>query len=71
MEEDRSQHWGDSPTLFEKHVPHIGFVKVERLGQRPNVPTQGQRVDHTGIKPFSLTVPRSDPQPGIEPGLHW
>ena len=33
MEEDGSQHRGDSPTLFEKHASsRIGLVKVERLG---------------------------------------
>ena len=47
MEEDRSQHRGNSPTLFEKRVSSlkslvtIGLVKDERLGQRLNVPTQG------------------------------
>ena len=75
MDENGSQHRGDSPTLFEKCVsslvPHIGLVKVERLGQRLNVPTQGRRVAQTGTKPFSLTAPGSDPQPGIEPGPHW
>ena len=74
MEEDRSQHRGDSPTLFEKRVSSLeslGLVKAERLGQRLNVPTQGRRVAQTGTKPFSLTTPESDPQPGIEPGPHW
>ena len=77
MEEDRSQHRGDSPTLFEKRmssfkVPCIGLVKVERLGQWLNVPTQGRRVAQTGDeRPFSLTVPGSDPQLGIEPRPHW
>ena len=33
-------------------VPHIGLVKVERLGQQLNVPTQGQRVAQTGTQPF-------------------
>ena len=46
-------------------------MKVERLGQWLNVPTQGRRVAQTGTKPFSLTVPGSDPQLGIEPGPHW
>ena len=60
MEEDGSQHWGDSPTLFEKRVSSlkslvIGLVKVERLGQRLNVPTQGWKVAQTGDeRPFSL-----------------
>ena len=70
MEEDGSEHRGDSPTLFEKRVS-TGLVKVERLGQQLNVPTQGRRVAQTGTKPFSLTAPGSDPQPGIEPGPHW
>ena len=66
--EDGSQHQGDSPTLFEKRVvPRIGLVKVERF----NVLTQGRRLAQTGTKPFSLTAPRSDPQPGIEPEPHW
>ena len=49
MEEDRSQHRGDSPTLFEKRVSSlkslvtIGLVKDERLGQRLNIPTQGPK----------------------------
>ena len=42
-------------------VPCIGLVKVERLGQRLNVPTQGGRVAQTG----------DGPQLGIEPGQHW
>ena len=47
--EDGTQHRGDSPTLFREEreffkVPRIGLVKVERLGQRLNVPTQGRRV---------------------------
>ena len=77
MDEDGSQHRGDSPTLFEKRVffkvPHIGLVKVERLGQWLNVPcTQGQRVAQTrDERPFSLTALGSDPQLGIEPGPHW
>ena len=74
MEEDGSQHRGDSPTLFEKRVSSLeslGLVKAERLGQRLNVPTQGRRVAQTGTKPFSLMAPGSDPQPGIEPGPHW
>ena len=46
MEEGRSQHQEDSPTLFEKHVSSLkslifGLVKVERPGRRLNVPTQG------------------------------
>ena len=52
-------------------VPRIGLVKVERLGQRLNFPTQGRRVAQTGTKPFSLKALGSDPQPGIEPGPHW
>ena len=48
-------------------VPRIGLVKVERLGQRLNVPTQVYRVAQT----FSLTVLGSDPQPGIEDSPHW
>ena len=52
-------------------VPRIGLVNVERLGQRLNVPTQGQRVAQTGTKPFSLMALGSDPQPGIEHGPHW
>ena len=60
MEEDRSQHRGDSPTLFKKHVsyfkvPHIGLVNVERLGEQLNVPTQGRRVAQTETKPFLAT----------------
>ena len=42
----QASNTGDSPALFEKccvKVPHIGLVEVGRLGQRPNVPTQGQR----------------------------
>ena len=67
------QHRGDSPTLFEKccgffKVPRIGLAEVGRLGQRLNVPTQGQTGDE---RPFSLTAPGSNPQPGIEPGPHW
>ena len=67
--------WITAPGIFpysfrEAHeffkVPCIGLVKVERLGQRLNVPTQGQRVAQTGTKPFSLTALGSDPQPGIE-----
>ena len=30
-----------------------------------------QRVVQTRTKPFSLTGPGSDPQPGIKPGPHW
>ena len=68
---------GDFPTLFEKccgifKVPRIGLVKVERLSERLNVPSQGQRVAQTGNEmPFSHTAPGSDSQPGIEPGPHW
>ena len=47
-------------------VPHVELVKIERLGQRLNVPTQGRRVAQKGTKPFSLTMPGSDPYPGIE-----
>ena len=74
MEEDRSQHRGDSPTLFEKcheflKVPRTGLVKVETLGQQLNIPTQGRRVAQAeDERPFSLTVPGSDPQHGIKPG---
>ena len=52
-------------------VPRIGLVKVERLGQWLNIPTQGRRVAQTGTKLFSLTAQGSDPQPGIEPRPHW
>ena len=53
-------------------VPRIGLVKIERLGQRLNVPIQGRRVAQTGdVRPFSLTTPGSDPQPRIEPEPHW
>ena len=52
-------------------VPRIGLVKIERLGQRLNVPTQGRRVAQTGTKSFSLTALGSDLQPGIKPGRHW
>ena len=52
-------------------VPRIGLVKVERLSQRLNVPTQGRREAETGTKPFSLTALGSDPLPGIEHGPHW
>ena len=53
-------------------VPRIGLLKVERLGQRLNVPTQGRRVAQTrDERPFSLTAPGSDPQPRIEPRPHW
>ena len=70
------QHWRNSPTLFKNcceffKVPCIGLLQVGRLGQRLNVPTQGRRVAQTGTKPFSLTTPESDPQPGIEPRPHW
>ena len=78
---DIEQDQGDSPTLFEKcsgffKVPHIGLADVGRLGQWLNVPTQGWRVHvqeaQTGDeRPFSLTVPESDAQPGVEPGSHW
>ena len=67
MEENGSQHRGDSPTLFREvcelfKVPCIGLVKIERLGQWLNVPTQGQRVTQTEDgRPFSLTAPGSDP----------
>ena len=80
MEEDESQHRGDSPNLFQEEceffkVPHIALVKVERLhvhvGQQLNVPTQGWRAAQTGTKRFSLKVPGSDLQLGIEPKLHW
>ena len=76
MEEDESQYRGRLPYSFREEceffkVPRIGSVKVERLGQRLNVPTQGRRVVQTGTKPFSLTAPGSDPQPGIEPRPHW
>ena len=37
-------------------VPRVELVKVERLGQRLNVPTQGRRVAQTGTRPFSLTT---------------
>ena len=52
-------------------VPSIGLVKIERLGQRLNVPTQGKRVAQTETKPFSFTALGSDPQPRIEHGPHW
>ena len=71
MDENGSQHRGDSPTLFEKRVSSLESLVFERLGQRLNVPTQGRRVAQTGTKPFSLTAPGSDPQPIIEPGPHW
>ena len=75
IEEDRSQHLGDSYFFREAceffKVPHIGLVKIERLGEQLNIPTQGQRVAQTETKSFSLTAPGSDPQPGIEPGPHW
>ena len=76
MEEDGSQHRGDSPTFFLEvceffEVPCIGLVKVERLGQRLNDPTQGWRVAQTGIQPLKLMAPGSDPQLGIKPRLHW
>ena len=49
-----------------------GLVEVGRLCQQLNVLTQGRRVAQTGDeRPFSLTAPGSDPQPGIKPGLHW
>ena len=52
--------------------PHIGLVEVGRLGQWLNVPTQGRRVAQTGDeRPFSLTAPGTDPQPGTKPRLHW
>ena len=62
------------PLLFScefSKVPCIRLVKVERLGQQLNVPTQGWRVAQTGAKPFSLTAPGSDPQLGIKPESHW
>ena len=37
--------------------PNMELVKVERLGQELNVPTQGQRVAQTGTRPFSLMMP--------------
>ena len=67
MEEEGSQHRGDSPTLLKKRVeffkvPCIGSVNVERLDQWLYVPTQGQRVAQTGDeRPFSLRVLVSDP----------
>ena len=69
------QHRGDYPTLFEKcceffEVPRIGLVEAGRLGQQLNVPSQGQRLAQTGDeRPFSLTAPGTDPQPGVEPGV--
>ena len=64
---------GRFPYSFREacEFPCIGLVKVERLGQRLNVPTQGRRVAQKGTKPFSLTAPGSDLQQGIEPGPHW
>ena len=62
--------------VFEKcygffEVPWIGLLKVGRLGQQLNVPTQGRRVAQTvDERPFSFTVPGLDPQLGIEPGPH-
>ena len=73
----QASNTGEIPLLFEKccgifKVPRIGLVEVARLGQRLNVPTQGQRVAQTGDERlFSLTALGSDPQPGIEPGPHW
>ena len=62
MEDDGSQHRGDSPTLSEKHVSSLNWVSEG----------QGQRVTQTGDeRPFSLTAPGSDSQRGIEPGPHW
>ena len=52
-------------------VPRMGLVKDERLGQWLSVPTQGRREAQTGTKPFSLTMPGSDPQSGIDLGPHW
>ena len=69
------QHRGDYPILFEKcceffKVPRIGLVEAGRLGQQLNVPSQGQRLAQTGDeRPFSLTAPGTDPQPGVEPGV--
>ena len=76
MEDDGSQRRGDSRIPFEKHVssvkvPRTGLVKIERLGQCLNVPTQGRRVAQTGTTPFSLMALGSDPQSGIEPRPHW
>ena len=76
MEEDGLQQPGWFPFSFREvceffEAPCIGLVMVERLGQWFNVPTQGWRVAQTGTKPFSLTAPGSDPQPGIKPRPHW
>ena len=67
MEEDGSQ--GRFPYSFPETFEFfkdclIGLEKVERLSQQLNVP-------QTGKRPFSLTTAGSDPQPGIELGLHW
>ena len=66
------------PLLFSRSavaslVLCIGLVKVDRLGQRLNIPTQGQTVTAlTGDeRPFSRTVLGSDPQLGIGTRPHW
>ena len=59
-------------TLPWASLKHPYWVSRGRLGQRFDIPTQGRRVAPTGgERPFSLTAPGSDPQPGIEPGPHW
>ena len=69
-----SQYRGRFPYSSQEvlWVCSVRLVKVGRLGQRLNIPTQGRRVAQTGDeRPFSLTAPGSDRQPGIEPGPHW
>ena len=50
MEVDRSQHQGDSPTLFEKCASSLKSLILgqwrltERLGQQLNIPTQGRYI---------------------------
>ena len=54
MVEDGSDSTGEIWEACESlNVPLIGLVKIERLGQRLNIPTQGRRVAQTGTKPFS------------------
>ena len=54
IEEDRSQHWGNSPPLSEKHVSslksHHNWINEgweTTVGQQHNDPTQGRRVAQT------------------------
>ena len=57
-----------TPRKLSVVMTRIGLVKAERLGQRLNVPTQGQRVTQTGTKPSHLRrwdqIPSQESNPG-------